>query len=103
LQSSKIDFQGIWDNLSNEEKSVYGNDIEKLKKDFTDAIDAATKSFDKAGDAVEDFMTADMAKGFKNKLDEVAEMAGGEAAKQKVQDATDKLLEGKTKEQKQEM
>jgi hypothetical protein len=43
-------------------------------------------------------MTADMAKGFKEKLDEVAEKAGGEAAAKQVQIKTDELLAGKDAE-----
>ena len=45
-------------------------------------------------------MTADMAKGFKNKLDEVASMAGGTVASQAVQAATDTLLAGKKDDEK---
>jgi hypothetical protein len=63
---------------------VYGNDINELIKDFQDGVDFATRAFEKAGDAVRDFMTADMAATFKNKLDEVAELAGGEEARKAV-------------------
>lgn len=94
-------FEEIWSKLSDNEKAVYGNDINELKKDFSDAIESATDAFEKAGDAARDFMTADMATGFKKKLDEVAEMAGGQEARQQILDSTDSLLEGRTKEEKQ--
>jgi hypothetical protein len=77
-------YNAIWDNLSQEERDVYGNDINELKKDFTSAITSASDNFTKAGEAVRNFMTADMAIGFKNKLDEVAELAGGEEARTKI-------------------
>ena len=86
------DFQAIWDSMTENERKVYGDDINKLKKDFSDAITFATDAFDKAGDAARDFMTADMAVGFKKKLDEVASLAGGAGAKADVQKATDTLL-----------
>jgi hypothetical protein len=39
-------------------------------------------------------MTADMAKGYAEKLGEVAAMAGGEVAKQSIIDATQELVSG---------
>lgn len=103
LQNQQIDYQGIWDSLSLEEQLAYGNDIENLKDDFSDAISFATEAFGKAGDAARDFMTADMAKGFKNKLDEVAKMAGGEINRQSILDATDQLLQGKNEDKQREI
>lgn len=94
------DFQAIWDSMDENMKKVYGGDIQNLKDDFTEAVNAATESFKVAGDAARDFMTADMAKGFKNKLDEVAAMAGGAEASAKVQQATDTLLAGKNDDEK---
>jgi hypothetical protein len=52
--------------------------------DLAEGVHYASESFKQAGDAARDFMTADMAKGFKKKLDEVAEKAGGEEAYKKV-------------------
>lgn len=92
LSPDNINFDDIWNSMSDGEKAAYGNDISRLKKDFQDAVDSATGEFDKAGDAVRKFMTADMAKGFSNKLNEIAELAGGEEAKAEVQSLTDKLL-----------
>jgi hypothetical protein len=62
---------------------------------LVEGIEISSEAFDKAGNAVRDFMTADMAKGFAQKLDEVAEKAGGAQAKIEVMNATDALLEGK--------
>lgn len=103
LQSSKINFEEIWKKLTDDEKLAYGNDIERLKEDFSTAIESATDAFNKAGGAVRGFMTADIAKGFSDKLEEVAELAGGDAAKQAVQKATDELLLNKTNKEKQEI
>jgi hypothetical protein len=60
--------QDAWNNLDADQKSVYNNDITKLADDLAKGITIANKAFDKAGDAVRDFMTADMAKGFADKL-----------------------------------
>lgn len=86
------EIQDAWNALSPDEKTVYGDDIINFVDDLAEGVHYASESFKQAGDAARDFMTADMAKGFKKKLDEVAEKAGGEEAYKKVQDATDKLL-----------
>jgi hypothetical protein len=66
--------------MSENEKKAYGDDIQNLKDDFSEAIREATDKFKKAGDAVRGFMTADLAKGFSTKLEEIAEYVGGETA-----------------------
>jgi hypothetical protein len=48
---------------------------------MAEGVYIANNAFEKAGDAVRDFMTADMAEGFADKLEDVAELAGGETAK----------------------
>lgn len=86
------EIQDAWNALSSDEKTVYGDDIINFVDDLAEGVHYASESFKQAGDAARDFMTADMAKGFKKKLDDVAEMAGGEEAYKKIQDATDILL-----------
>ena len=73
-------------------QAAYGGNIVNFMNDLVDGVLIADEAFRDAGDAARDFMTADMAEGFKKKLDEVAGKAGGEEAYKKVQDATDKLL-----------
>ena len=92
LRDTEIDYQAIWDSMTTEEKQVYGDNIDNMIKDFDEAVNVATEAFAETSDVVRDFMTADMAKGFKDKLDAVAEGAGGEEAKQKIQEATDALM-----------
>ena len=71
----------LWNSLKPEEKVAYGNDITQMIDDFADGVYIANNAFEKAGDVVEDFMTADMAQGFSDHLAEVAGMAGGETAR----------------------
>lgn len=103
LSESNIDYQAIWDAMSPEEQQVYGNDMNAMINDFNEAVSGATSAFEDTKDVVRDFMTADMAQGFKSKLDEIAKGAGGEEAKQKIQQATDTLMakEGLDTEDKQ--
>lgn len=103
LESETVDLQAIWNDMTEDERSVFGGDFEKMQKDFSRTVGIARKDFEMAGEAERDFMTADMAKGFKNKLDEVAQLAGGETAKQAVLTATDALLEGRTDYEKQQI
>ena len=93
------DYQQMWKNLSKEERSVYGNDINRLKEKFKEAITGATKNFEDAGDSVRGFMSSGMAKTFKDKLEEVAGMAGGEAAAKTIQEKTDALLAKRSDEE----
>lgn len=82
---------------------AYGDDITKFIDDLVDGAAFANEAFVEAGEAARDFMTADMASGFAEKLNEVAEKAGGETAKAAVISATDTLLSDKTEEQKAEI
>ena len=77
---------------------AYGNDITNFLDDLAEGVTIANEAFEDAKDSVRDFMTADMAKSFQNKLDEVAEKAGGADATEAVQKATDILLGAQTDE-----
>ena len=108
------DYQAMWDSLSPNEQSVYGGDIEKMKKDFIDSTNFAKQAFDRATktseaikDAsgeqlkvVQDFMTAEQAEGFSKKIKDVFDKSGGEGA-QKILDNFNTALEGKSEEEKQ--
>jgi hypothetical protein len=69
LTAESIDFNKIWESMTEDERLAYGNKVENLMKDFSDAVDIAKKDFEKAGNAARDFMTSDMAAAFKSKLD----------------------------------
>ena len=108
------DYQAMWESLSPDEKSVYGGDIKKMKEDFTDSIDFASKAFDRAEktaetikdangeqlEVIQDFMTSNQAEVFSKKMKDVFDKSGGEGA-QKILDNFNAALEGKSKEEKQ--
>ena len=108
------DYQAMWESLSPDEKSIYGGDIEKMEKDFTDSIDFASKAFDRAEktaetikdangeqlEVIQDFMTSNQAEAFSKKMKDVFDKSGGEGA-QKILDNFNAALEGKSEEEKQ--
>jgi hypothetical protein len=71
---------------------AYGNDITKFVDDLATGVEYAKDAFEKAGDSAWDYMTADMAKGFSDKLAEVVAGIGGEAAAEAVKSKTAELL-----------
>ena len=73
---------------------AYANNITNFVDDLAQGVYVAQNAFAEAEDVVSDFMTADMALSFKTKLDEVAELIGGEKAKKSILEATEKLLSG---------
>lgn len=84
-------------NENSELKAIYGS-YEEFEKTLKEGADAAKVAFEEAGDAARDFMTADMATAFKEKLDEVAKSFNGEANRQIILEATDVLMASGTVE-----
>lgn len=98
----KGDYQSMWNSLSPEAQQAYGNNIDNLIKDLQDAAFFADDAFEKAGDAVEGFMSADMAQAYSEKLDEIAKMAGGEEAKETIKTITRELIASVANEDKKQ-
>jgi hypothetical protein len=44
--------------MTDDERSVYGNDIDNLKEDLKNGVELAKNAFAKAGDVVEGYMTS---------------------------------------------
>ena len=84
--------KNAWEALDPKLKKSYNNDITNLIDDMAEGIYIANDAFAKAGDRVEKFMTADMAKDFADKLNAIAELAGGEAAATAAEQATDAIV-----------
>lgn len=98
-QSDEI--KAAWNALTKEQQdTLFGGNITKFVDKMAEAVESASDAFEDAKSSVKDFMTADMAKGFQQKLDQVAEMAGGQQSTEMVKAATDALLAGKSDEQK---
>lgn len=104
-------WQEMWDSLGDAQIS-FGNDIEKMKKDYIDAAKGADEAFGKAediekemtgvGQILQGFMTSSQAESFANQVKEVYEKTGADGAN-KVLDAFNGALEGKTDEEKQQI
>jgi hypothetical protein len=90
----KVDASALWKDLDEATKERFGNSETAFLEEFNTAKTEAAAAFAKAGDVVADYMTADMAKGYAEKLGEVAAMAGGEVAKKSIIDATQELVSG---------
>ena len=90
------DIQDAWNALDSNTKKVFANSITKFVDSLTKGIEPATNAFEDTGEIVRGFMTADMVQNFDKKLDQVANLAGGEKGKQAIQQAIDALLGGQT-------
>ena len=104
-------WQDMWDSLG-DAQIAFGNDIEKMKEDYAEASKGASKAFDKAkqiegemtdvGQILQGFMTSSQAESFANQVKEVYEKTGADGAN-KVLEAFNGALEGKTDEEKQQI
>ena len=101
--------QQAWDAMGPEGQKAFGGDITKFIDDITEGVEIATTAFADAeeqigsiGGEIKDFMTADMAKGFTSKMEEVWKVSGKEGVKQ-IQNAYNTLLAGKSDEVAQEI
>ena len=91
-----------WEKMGDEGRKAFGGDIRLFIDDLAEGVSISTKAFNKAEETItklglatdtviKDFMTADMASGFAEKLKEVAEKSGEKGLKS-VTEAYDTIL-----------
>jgi hypothetical protein len=63
------DYDAIWESLGSEMQEYFQNDKNVMINKFTETRDAADSAFAYAGSTANSYMTSDMARAYKEKLD----------------------------------